>query len=50
MKQNIMLNQQQNMAALDGESMPSYVVATEMNNGTYNLDITPVKKSHIASC
>lgn len=33
----------------NGESIPSYVMATEVNDGTYNLDITPVKKSHIAS-
>lgn len=33
----------------DGESIPSYVVATRMNDGTYDVDITPVKKSHIAS-
>lgn len=32
----------------DGESIPSYVVASRVSNGTYQLMITPVKKNHIA--
>lgn len=33
----------------DGESIPSYVMATRINDGPYAVEITPVKKSHIAS-
>lgn len=33
----------------NGESIPSYVVASEANDGTYTVEIIPVKKSHIAS-
>lgn len=33
----------------NGESIPSYVVAEEANDGTYSADIIPAKKSHIAS-
>lgn len=32
-----------------GKSIPSYVIATEHNNGDYALEIVPVKKNHIAS-
>ena len=32
-----------------GESIPSYVIATDLNNGNYALEIVPVKKNHIAS-
>lgn len=32
-----------------GESIPSYVIATDLNNGDYFLEIVPVKKNHIAS-
>lgn len=32
-----------------GESIPSYVIATDLNNGDYALEIVPVKKNHIAS-
>lgn len=32
-----------------GESIPSYVVAMELNNGDYALDIVPVRKNHIAA-
>lgn len=33
----------------DGESLPSYALAEKMNDGTYTVDIIPIKKSDVAS-